>query len=605
MSTGEPKSNLLIVSDLHLSEGFSVHEGKFSCLEDFFSDQPFADFLKYHADNREEGRPWRLIIAGDLFDFLQVTALPAATPAELLAKKESWQKEQLIAYAAVAPQNQQSRLEALGQWLEQIGDRLKEKTSQDEPAQTLTECLDWFRQKRSDTLSGEQLWLLEQLVLESWILANTPELQLSDRTIEYGLGTTWQETVWKLDRIAEGHPVFFRALGQFVQAGNELYVLSGNHDIELFWKEVQERLCQLLGDAADTPPVPITFLPWIYYEPGLLYLEHGQQYEGANAFENILHPTVPGNDQLIDFPPGSMLVRYLFNKIEETYPFADNLRPITRFFAWAFQNELFKLITIIFRYIGGFFSFAWTFIDRIVLKDMVKNPARPTASQTLATLDDLPLNPEAHLSHDFLQAVDAAASDIREGITHRFRTILLLLFVALLVFFQLIAVLLPFLIFLREEARSLPQYSVPISVFIAILSLVFKQWLAPALLRIAAGEDYLEKAAERLVHLLQEYKQPPVRYIIFGHNHEPDVVKVVSEFPLVWYVNTGSWLYSQGVVEDWLQQTKYHSFLKIIPGQTKGAPELRFWNATSKSPEPIRLRYQVPPRRHRSASVRK
>jgi hypothetical protein len=65
---------------------------------------------------------------------------------------------------------------------------------------------------------------------------------------------------------------------------------------------------------------------------------------------------------------------------------------------------------------------------------------------------------------------------------------------------------------------------------------------------------------------------------------------VVSKYPLIWYVNTGSWLYSQGVIEEWLQQTKYHSFLKIIPGKIGVSPELRFWNATTKSAERIRLR---------------
>jgi UDP-2,3-diacylglucosamine pyrophosphatase LpxH len=593
MSTDEPKRNLLIVSDLHLSEGFSIHEGKFSCLEDFFSDQPFADFLKHHRDHLENERPWRLIIAGDLFDFLQVTALPAKTPAELQAKMDSWDKLEPTAYLQVSEQNKQSRLVGLGRWIEDIRSELQKKSGPEAESQTLENCLNWFDEKRKGELTGRGVWLLEQLVLESWILVNSEELQLPERSKEYGLGTSWQETVWKLDRIAEGHSVFFRALGQFANSGNELFILSGNHDIELFWQRVQERLCQLLGDVAGTAPVQITFLPWIYYEPGLLYLEHGQQYEGANAFENILQPTVPGNEQLIEFPPGSMLVRYLFNKIEEAYPFADNLRPITRFFSWAFENELFKLITIIFRYVGGFLSFAWTFLDRVLWQDIIKNTAgRVMFGDSLAKFKGL--NPEANLTNDFLREVDTAAREIRDGFSHRFRTLLLLLFVAFLVLIQVLIILAPFLILLRSEASTLSR-NVPLSFVLAILGVAFKQWIAPKLLRIAAGEQYLEEATKRVYKIIKAHAPRPVHYMIFGHNHEPDIIRVISEDSSVWYVNTGSWLYSQAVVEEWLQQTKYHSFLKIIPENKDAAPELRFWNATTKSVEPIRLRYTVPP----------
>jgi hypothetical protein len=72
--------NLLIVSDLHLSEGLDPDSGKFSCLEDFLFDHSFANFLRHHEEVRHQprfgGRPWLLIINGDLFDFLQVASLP-------------------------------------------------------------------------------------------------------------------------------------------------------------------------------------------------------------------------------------------------------------------------------------------------------------------------------------------------------------------------------------------------------------------------------------------------------------------------------------------------------------------------------------------------
>lgn len=584
--------NLLIVSDLHLSEGFSIHNGKFSRLEDFFSDQPFADFLQHHLDNPEEGRPWRLIIAGDLFDFLQVTALPPTTPDELETKIVEWKAGQLTAYGQACHKKAHNKI--IINWVQQIEQALKQKPNT--PSfNRLRKSLATVKNKvptddaTMDNMSGEDLWLLEQLVLEIWILVNTQEGQLSSRTVNYGLGTSWQETIWKLDRIAEGHFIFFQALGKFASSNNEVVVLSGNHDIELFWEQVQERLGRLLADAAESETIHISFLPWIYYEPDLLYLEHGQQYEGANAFENILQPTVPGSEHLIEFPPGSMLVRYLFNKIEQAYPFADNLRPITRFFSWAFQNELVKLVTIMIRYFGGFITFVRTFFERS-WKNFYKNQQeRISFDSSVRSVDTL--NPEAqsYLNETVLKEIDKAARDIRQGIFRRLRTLALLILVGILVLLFLVVVLGPLVyLMIATATTSLSRIGLPL--LSAAGGFIFKQFVAPKLLGIASGEHYLEEAAERIDEILQRHGQPRPPFIIFGHNHEPDIVKVVSEYPLTWYVNTGSWLYSQGVVEDWLQQTKYHSFLKIVPGKVKASPELRFWNSNTGKPEHIRLR---------------
>ncbi|HEX6383767.1 MAG TPA: hypothetical protein VF177_03760, partial [Anaerolineae bacterium] len=72
--------NFLFLSDLHLSEGYYPGTGKLSRNEDFFHDEAFARFLFYHInlsqvniDKAYFRRPWKLIINGDIFDFLQVT----------------------------------------------------------------------------------------------------------------------------------------------------------------------------------------------------------------------------------------------------------------------------------------------------------------------------------------------------------------------------------------------------------------------------------------------------------------------------------------------------------------------------------------------------
>jgi UDP-2,3-diacylglucosamine pyrophosphatase LpxH len=65
-------ANILVVSDLHFGEellpGASDERKRAVAL----GAQAFREFLRYHAARRMSGRPWRLVIAGDLFDFMSV-----------------------------------------------------------------------------------------------------------------------------------------------------------------------------------------------------------------------------------------------------------------------------------------------------------------------------------------------------------------------------------------------------------------------------------------------------------------------------------------------------------------------------------------------------
>ncbi len=65
-------ANILIVSDLHFGEellpGASLERRR--AIE--LGSSAFREFLRYHTVRRRAGRPWRLVIAGDLFDFMSV-----------------------------------------------------------------------------------------------------------------------------------------------------------------------------------------------------------------------------------------------------------------------------------------------------------------------------------------------------------------------------------------------------------------------------------------------------------------------------------------------------------------------------------------------------
>ncbi len=77
-------ANILVVSDLHFGEDLlpGATAERRNAVE--LGARAFRDFMRYHAVRRLGGRPWRLVIAGDLFDFMSIVVpgsreLPAKT----------------------------------------------------------------------------------------------------------------------------------------------------------------------------------------------------------------------------------------------------------------------------------------------------------------------------------------------------------------------------------------------------------------------------------------------------------------------------------------------------------------------------------------------
>jgi UDP-2,3-diacylglucosamine pyrophosphatase LpxH len=76
------QANLLVVSDLHFGEELLPGAASERCEAVALGAEAFCAFLRYQTVRRVGGRPWRLVIAGDLFDFMSVVipggpALPA------------------------------------------------------------------------------------------------------------------------------------------------------------------------------------------------------------------------------------------------------------------------------------------------------------------------------------------------------------------------------------------------------------------------------------------------------------------------------------------------------------------------------------------------
>src|SRR5229473_2734484 len=138
----ERPHNLLAISDLHL--GCDLKPGARPARRGF--DAQLAGFLDYHGSNRTNGKPWRLILDGDIVDFVAITVTPGPGEAGF---------------------------------------------------------------------------------------------EISEEERQFGLGSEEAKCVWKLRQTFARHPEVFDALARFLQKGNFVHIVRGNHDGEFHWYAVQ------------------------------------------------------------------------------------------------------------------------------------------------------------------------------------------------------------------------------------------------------------------------------------------------------------------------------------------------------------------------------
>jgi len=394
---------------------------------------------------------------------------------------------------------------------------------------------------------------------------------------DFGLGTTAAESEWKMAQIARGHQGFFAALGWFIAHGNHVAIIKGNHDVELHWPQVRERLVKEIeraymrerlasGQGPDLTPeelrARVHFYPWFYYEPGRVYVEHGGQYEPASAFPNFLDPVDPNNPQQIRLPWGCLFVRYLFNKIEDVHPFADNVRPITRYAVWALRKSPLKTLDLLVTRGWVFLRAFWNVANEAVESAL----QRPREGRSHEQSGTVPLPPDVAEKIAVLarRRVEIARRDWIGAIIRSLPGLLLILLVA-------IAVVMAFAVL---------WWAVGVCLVLVAAVYFLQRWLRRRF--SAAVDDYLLSTARALEQVLNPAHA--VRYIVMGHDHRVAIERLEQ----AWYVNTGAWvpIYEKEGPIEWRETL---SFFRLIWGY-EGAPELLCWDDAAGAPTRVVLR---------------
>ncbi|MCC7384262.1 MAG: metallophosphoesterase [Deltaproteobacteria bacterium] len=205
--------------------------------------------------------------------------------------------------------------------------------------------------------------------------------EVTDEEREFGLGSEAERVLIKLDRTFDYHRAYFRRLAEFVKAGGELVILRGNHDVEFHWRKVQRVFRKMLADLAfsgeqleidellerrNAFQERIQFLPWIYFEPGRVYFEHGHQYDEYCSFDHWLHPVSPHHPRRIDTPISAFAMRYFVNLMSDFAPHNVEIWTWRDYVAWIRSKGLASALYTGRMFAGAMgralvYAFQWTF----------------------------------------------------------------------------------------------------------------------------------------------------------------------------------------------------------------------------------------------------
>jgi UDP-2,3-diacylglucosamine pyrophosphatase LpxH len=372
---------------------------------------------------------------------------------------------------------------------------------------------------------------------------------------KYGLGSSAAESKWQLERVVEGHPVFFRALARFLLDGHRVVILKGNHDVNWFWPEVRYRFMEMMEtflreiDPTDRKTEQriagaldrLLFRSWSIYVKKLLYIEHGNQYDPTNAFLNFMYPVLidpesPVGRFEIDLPFGSFFIRYFFNMIQLRFPAAPHYRNISSFFYTIRTKHLYAFWHVVRHYFPYFFRTLKKVQTRRgpkhreireknlqLIRRVGEEYGEKSTIEAIAKLQEAPAY-ENKL--DFLMTI--LKRPARKFTAAVGGLILLSLFWNILTEWILGA------------GQNLVMKTTLSVIFDYTFIVIGLTWLFLGLRPTEEGGAYrevepreLRKKAAQIAEMLD------VRYVTFGHSHVEDAWKIPGRNS--WYFNTGTW----------------------------------------------------------------
>ena len=437
-----------------------------------------------------------------------------------------------------------------------------------------------------------------------------PEKRMRRADLEevYPLRMTEDQAVAATQRTIDRHPRFFQALRGFLeQPGRRITVLRGNHDIEIAFPAVQERVRVELGNPG---PDRLNFPPVCYWdrEAGL-YVEHGCQYDAWNAFQRLDDPFLDRKRRKLETPFGSVIVKTFWNRVEREFPYVDKIRPMSdSVTALLVQRPTFLLVK--FDHFVDLFLCAWLENLRGLLARRPKMALPPPpdtpeavsrrlwrkhAVGKLTGLAILIVVAQLIVTGIKLFAIDAhlrgrAAWEMWNVVASRFlihialswglivvaRTLRLILWKAGVSAFW--RALIYRVMILGAAALFFEAIGRIFWLALAIAAIVYLAWDAARTVasRPLTEKNPLEKNPldPEIAAALALAQRPDVQTIVFGHTHAPADIEIA---PGKRFINSGTWVKVVDVRNVRDEPTELNTYVLVDPN---GEAHLMSWRGT-------------------------
>lgn len=397
---------------------------------------------------------------------------------------------------------------------------------------------------------------------------NTPLLRgatFRESEYRYGASTEAPKARWKLDMILRtSHPQLLLALARFVAEGNYVMIIRGNHDVEMFWPEVQEHFRRLIAEhhpddvsymaMKEAVAARVQFPDWFCYVPGLLYVEHGCQYDPFCSFENVLNPVVPAEPTLIQNSISELSVRYFTNQMKMINAMAaENINSIGEYLGWVLRGNL-SILPRVLRLYGAM-------VRRIIAKSGPPDPAAERAVRAEHERRVAATDQRFGLAPGTAAAVHALhATPVMRSTWAAARFLALDLFAGGGI---LLATVLFILIAYPARTGLLAVVGA-----IAVVGLIL--YIGAIRFRRILEYGQLQRIAARIADLFQ------VTYVVFGHSHHAQIQPLPGGKS---YVNVGTWVPET--------QDAYFVYFAATGDGPQRTGRLWRWNKSKQQPEPF------------------
>ena len=335
---------------------------------------------------------------------------------------------------------------------------------------------------------------------------------INKKEIEFGLKCNDYKSIWKLHKAIYGHIKLFRSLANWLSNGNELIIIKGNHDLEFYFKAVRDyfryEMSNLISNEDNQliENLESNVLPNITFVDNDVTIDHRIYIAHGHLFDKFSCPQGDAlfNDEELNIPFGSFMNRYLINRVELSYPYIDNVRPMENILPLLFREKFILGLKFFFKHIP--------FLVRIIPKNYYRYMFSKFALFALALIIPIIIfiTLEWNIISNYLNSSNSSSSFLSNTLSKFIMGFLTLfgsyIFTKIVAHFQL------------SEPSSLKEFA----------------------------KDFIIKNKNYTI-------------VTYGHTHNPEQYK----FNKTWFYNTGTWIPILETSSADVRQDKTFTFLYI------------------------------------------